>query len=114
MENYSSLIRLTQKVKDSELSDVCVIVKTVDTAYPFAFIEFEDDESLGIFYTAEDFSERFIVLNKEAISDDDFLGNVCEYQFYIHEEALHEGNNLGCIRFTHCYGSFEIAVSVDK
>ena len=67
MENYSSLIRLTQKVKDSELSDVCVIVKTVDTAYPFAFIEFEDDESLGIFYTAEDFSERFIVLNKEYI-----------------------------------------------
>lgn len=67
MENYSSLIRSIMKVNRTELSDVCVGIETTDASYPFAFIEFEDEENLGIYYTAEDFSERFIVLNKAYI-----------------------------------------------
>lgn len=56
----------------------------------------------------------FIVLGKETLSDDDFLGNICEYQFYINEEALHEGNNFGRIRLIHCYGSLEIPIYVTR
>ena len=52
----------------------------------------------------------FLVLEKESLSDDDFLGNTCEYHFYVNEEALHEGNNSGRIRFIHSYGAFEINV----
>lgn len=57
---------------------------------------------------------RFIVLEKESLSDDDFLGNICEYHFYINEEALHEGSNFGVIRFTHSYGFFELPIQVDR
>lgn len=56
----------------------------------------------------------FLVLEKETLSDDDFLGNICEYHFYVNEEALHEGNNYGCIRFIHSYGSFEITVHATR
>ena len=67
MENYSSLIRTIMKVSDSELSEVCINVITEDCAYPFSFLEYEDEKYLGIYYTAEDFSERFIILNKKYI-----------------------------------------------
>lgn len=67
MENYSSLIRLIRGVSESELSDVCISVVTTDAIYPFSFIEYEDEENLGIYYTAEDFSEKFIVINKQYI-----------------------------------------------
>ena len=50
----------------------------------------------------------FSVLEKETLRDDDFLGNTCEYTFYIKEEALHAGNNFGRIRFVHSYGCFEV------
>lgn len=52
----------------------------------------------------------FLVLEKENLSDDDFLGNICEYHFYVNEEQLHEGNNFGRIRFVHSYGAFEVSV----
>ena len=54
----------------------------------------------------------FIVVSKERLSDDDFLGNRCEFTFYIKEDALHPGNNFGRIRFTHAYGSFDVEVQV--
>lgn len=41
----------------------------------------------------------FIRLERHMLTDDDFLGNTCEYHFYIREEALHEGNNYGRICF---------------
>ena len=54
----------------------------------------------------------FIVLEKETLSDDDFLGNICEYNFFIKEEALHAGNNFGRIRFIHSYGFFDVELQV--
>ncbi len=54
----------------------------------------------------------FIVLQKEKLSDDDFLGNKCDFNFYIKEDALHAGNNLGRIRFVHSYGFFDVEVQV--
>ena len=55
---------------------------------------------------------EFIVLEKERLSDDDFLGNNCEFTFYIKEQALHKGNNFGRIIFAHSYGTFEIEIQV--
>ncbi len=57
---------------------------------------------------------NFVVLEKQILSDDDFLGNTCEFNFYINEEALHEGNNYGRIRFVHSYGVVEVALQVVK
>ena len=54
----------------------------------------------------------FIIPERRMLTDDDFLGNICEYHFYIDENALHEGNNFGRIRFYHSYGSFETTVQV--
>jgi len=54
----------------------------------------------------------FIRLERSVLTDDDFLGNSCEYYFYINESALHEGNNYGRLRFTHSYGSFDVEVQV--
>jgi len=54
----------------------------------------------------------FIVVEKEKLSDDDFLGNQCDFHFYIKEEALHAGNNFGCIRFVHSYGFFDVEIQV--
>ena len=54
----------------------------------------------------------FIVVSKERLSDDDFLGNRCDFTFYIKEDALHPGNNFGRIRFTHGYGFFDVEVQV--
>lgn len=54
----------------------------------------------------------FIRLERTSLTDDDFLGNTCEYSFYIDEHALHNGNNYGCIRFTHNYGSFDVEIQV--
>ena len=55
---------------------------------------------------------EFIVLERQLLTDDDFLGNTCEYIFYINENALHEGNNYGRIVFTHSYGCFEVVIQV--
>ena len=54
----------------------------------------------------------FIRLERRMLTDDDFLGNTCEYNFYINEDALHEGNNYGRIQFYHSYGSFCVEVHV--
>ena len=54
----------------------------------------------------------FIRLERRTLTDDDFLGNSCDYHFYINESVLHEGNNYGRLRFVHNYGSFEVEVQV--
>lgn len=54
----------------------------------------------------------FIRLERRMLTDDDFLGNTCEYHFYINEGALHEGSNYGRITFYHAYGKFSVEVQV--
>ena len=54
----------------------------------------------------------FIRLERRMLTDDDFIGNTCEYHFYIKEDALHGGNNYGRILFYHSYGCFSVEVHV--
>lgn len=54
---------------DIKINDIPLIINTIDTSYPLAFIDYEEKDILGINCTAEDGTERFIVINKEHIID---------------------------------------------
>ncbi len=54
----------------------------------------------------------FIIIEKEIIRDEDFLGNCYRLPFYIAGEALHGGKNYGVIRLSNAYTSLTITVTV--
>lgn len=56
-----------------KIQDIPLIINTVDVSYPFAFIDYEEDDVLGINYTSEDGTERFVVINKKYIVDVEVL-----------------------------------------
>lgn len=51
------------------IQEIPLIINTIDTSYPLAFIDYEEEDCLGVNYTAEDGTERFIVINKKYIID---------------------------------------------
>ena len=55
------------------VQDIPLIINTVDASYPLAFIDYEEDDVLGINYTVEDGTERFVVLNKKYVVDIEVL-----------------------------------------
>ena len=67
--NYSLMISKGMNVNKDEVNKVCVRVLTYDTLYNFAFIDYEDDDCLGVSYTVDDGTERFVIINKQNISD---------------------------------------------
>lgn len=54
----------------------------------------------------------FLVLEKEVIRDEDFLGNCYRLPFYISEERLHDGRNYGAIRLYNPYVSLTAQITV--
>lgn len=68
---YSNLVlKGVKNINDKlQIEDIPLIINTTDTSYPLAFIEFEDEKTMGINYTVEDGTERFVVINKEYITD---------------------------------------------
>ncbi len=54
----------------------------------------------------------FIVLEKEMIRDEDFLGNCYRLPFYVSGEKLHGGRNYGTIRLYNPYVSLTAQVTV--
>lgn len=54
----------------------------------------------------------FIVLEKDVIREEDFLGNCYRLPFYISPGKLHAGRNFGCIRFRYPYGSLTARITV--
>ena len=55
---------------------------------------------------------QFIEIDKSLLLEQDFSGNRCEVQYFIKEEALHEGNNFGKIIVYSKAQKFEIIVKV--
>lgn len=51
------------------IKDIPVFISMVDTTYPLAFIDYETDDTLGVNYTADDGTERFVVINKKYVID---------------------------------------------
>lgn len=58
---------------DMKVEDIPLIINTVDMSYPLAFIDYEEDDVLGINYTTENGKERFVVINKKYIIDIEIL-----------------------------------------
>lgn len=73
--NYYSnmLLNGIQNDEDIKVQDIPLIINTVDMSYPFAFIDYEENDVLGINYTSEDGTERFVVVNKKYIVDVEIL-----------------------------------------
>ncbi len=55
----------------------------------------------------------FLRVEKESLSDDDFLGNTCELPIFIHAEAMHEGKNYGRLTFSNYNQSFDVIVTAE-
>ena len=74
MENYYTKMLLNGLTNsDMKVEDIPLIINTVDTSYPLAFIDYEEDSVLGINYTTENGKERFVVINKKYIIDIEIL-----------------------------------------
>lgn len=74
MQNYYSKMLLNGVPnQDLEVQDIPLIINTVDMSYPLAFIDYEEDDVLGVNYTSEDGTERFVVINKRYIVDVEML-----------------------------------------
>ena len=58
---------------DLHINEIPLIINTVDTSYPLAFIDFEENDTLGVNYTSDDGTERFVVINKKCIIDIEVL-----------------------------------------
>ncbi len=54
----------------------------------------------------------FLVLEKDMIRDEDFLGNCYRLPFYISQEHLHGGKNFGAIRLYNAYTDLTVSVLV--
>lgn len=69
--NYTQMLLngIQNDKNDIKINDIPLIINTIDTSYPLAFIDYEEKDILGINYTTEDGTERFIVINKEHIID---------------------------------------------
>lgn len=73
-KNYSKMLLNGLPNKEGmTVQDIPLIINTVDTSYPLAFIDYEEDSVLGINYTVEDGTERFVVLNKKYVIDIEVL-----------------------------------------
>ena len=69
--NYTEMLLNGVVSNDENISikDIPVFISMVDTTYPLAFIDYETDDTLGVNYTAEDGTERFVVINKKYVID---------------------------------------------
>ena len=87
MTKYYSemLLNGIQNNNKMKVQDIPLIINTVEASYPFAFLDYEEEDVLGVNYTAEDGTERFIVINKKHIIDIEIL-----YQQDIDILALHD------------------------
>lgn len=70
---YSEMLLNGIQDNDITIQDIPLIINTIEASYPFAFLDYEEEDVLGVNYTAEDGTERFIVINKKHIVDIEIL-----------------------------------------
>ena len=71
--SYSNMLLNGIQNQNIKVQDIPLIINTVDMSYPLAFIDYEESNVLGINYTSEDGTERFVVINKKYIVDVEIL-----------------------------------------
>lgn len=94
MQNYYSKMLLNGFPNNDniKIQDIPLIINTVDMSYPLAFIDYEEEDVLGINYTVEDGTERFIVINKSHIVD---IGILYQQDInIITEESIDENEDV--------------------
>ena len=52
---------------EEDVKNCCVNIVTELMQYNLCFIDFENETHLGVYYTHEDFTERFVLLSKKYI-----------------------------------------------
>ena len=62
-----NIMELLSKELSTDIKHVCINIITVIDDYKLCFIEYEDNEKLGVYITGQDGKERFLILYKEAI-----------------------------------------------
>lgn len=67
--NYTKMIANGMSCSEEEVSEKCLRITLFDVTYNMAFIDYENDDCLGVNYTAPDGTERFVVINKDHIVD---------------------------------------------
>ena len=71
--NYYTQMLLNGLNTDLHINEIPLIINTVDASYPLAFIDFEENDTLGVNYTSDDGTERFVVINNKCIIDIEVL-----------------------------------------
>ncbi len=66
----------------------------------------------GYTYLQVETEGDFLFVEKESLSDDDFLGNYCKLSYYIDASKTHAGKNFGIIRLHNVYTQVEAVISV--
>ena len=67
--SYMEIIANGMQIPIEDVSNIPLNIALVDTNYSMAFIDYENDECLGINYTVEDGTEHFVAVNKLHIID---------------------------------------------
>lgn len=56
----------------------------------------------------------FLVPSKKHLTEENFLGSVCAFEYYINQEALHAGKNFGRLVFSYTGGECVLEVCVSE
>lgn len=56
----------------------------------------------------------FLQLEKQHLTEDDFIGSICTFNYYIRIEEMHAGKNFGSIRFLFPQGEFRISICASR
>lgn len=81
--NYTKMIAKGMSCTEEEVREKCLCITTEDTTYNMAFIDYEDANCLGVNYTVSDGTERFVVINK------DYITNIA----IVYQQDMNQDNN---------------------
>ena len=56
----------------------------------------------------------FLFVEKKVLTDDDFLGNICNFAFQVDSSKLHAGNNYGFVRLYNGSTSIQIKALIEE
>ena len=62
--NITDLLHLTLELDPKH---ICLNITTITDIYNLCFIEYEDEDKLGVYITGDDGRERYLIINKAQI-----------------------------------------------
>ena len=62
--NITDLLHLTLELDPKH---ICLNITTITDLYNLCFIEYEDEDKLGVYITGDDGRERYLIINKAQI-----------------------------------------------